>query len=164
MDIGAETVTGTRCAHRSFLQHGVWQPVYGCVATLGDTTLYYYQAYYPSHDWTGPILVAGRTWKVSPGTAAAIYDTLQIQLTRAYGASRNCLDRHEELLRYHQWPASSFVVLLQELRANRTTGPRAEKDELWLQYIKEPVSCGLWELFIHGPGQLQRVDHYVPIR
>jgi hypothetical protein len=142
------------CA-KVLLGGSVKRNVFGCIAHVGDTTLYYYQDYY--QEWTGPILVAGRIWTARSGTVIMATDqALQTQFNHAYGTGRNCMGRKMDRarMRFHQWHASSFMVVLQEGRAEKT-GPWTGEAEFWVEYIKgEATSCLFNEILFFGPYAL----------
>jgi hypothetical protein len=141
------------CA-KVWLGGSVKRNVFGCIAHVGDTTLYYYQDYY--QEWTGPILVAGRIWTARSGTVMATDQALQTQFTHAYGMGRDCVGRKLRAhTRYHQWHASSFMVVLRETRAESTTGPWTGEADFGLLYIKgEATYCQLMDPFYLGPRAL----------
>ena len=142
--------TSTLCAKTSLLIARQWRPVYGCAATISDTTLYYYQDYDPLREWTGPIIIASRIWTASPGTAISTDEALRTQFNHVYGTSRDC-SAPKYKGRYRQWHSSSFMVLLEEERATKATGPWTGKSDFFLLYIKAPVSCSFWDAFRPGP-------------
>jgi hypothetical protein len=135
--------------------------IYGCIATIGDTTLYFYQDYHLG--WMGPILIAGRMWKIRAEIASAVDEALQTQLNHVYGSSRDCVGpRQQEHMRYHRWDASSFMVLLEEGRAATVTGPWTGEVGFWLQYVKAPVSCASWDALNRGPRPLLERENHSP--
>jgi hypothetical protein len=108
--------------------------MFGCLANIGDTTIYYHQ------DVKGPILIAGREWTARHGTGAATAQALRTQLNQAYGTSDDCLAPIEHSKHVgssmRRWHASSFSVQLME-------DPSADKSgtAFVLQYIKGPIAC-----------------------
>jgi hypothetical protein len=134
--------------------------VYGCVATSGDTTLYFYQDDHA--DWMGPLLIAGRTWIASAGTAVATDSTLRMRLNQIYGPSRDCIrPEHREHSRYYQWRTPSFMVFLEEGRAQSATGPWSGQVE-FLQYNKAPVLCTSWDAMYPGTRPLVERENNSP--